>query len=189
MHFKSEIFSQKHTLREDICRKRKALAPKVSGQAFLAQFQKLNWEKYQVFASYAPLASEADVSMINEYLLLQGKTLALPVVEADNKPLVFRQMQAKEELTKGRFGILIAKGKIVTPEVILIPLVAFDKSGNRLGMGGGFYDRTLEVLPDSLRIGVAFSVQEVAHIPTGTHDKKLHLIITEKEIISVSEIS
>jgi 5-formyltetrahydrofolate cyclo-ligase len=68
---------------------------------------------------------------------------------------------------------------MVTPDVLLIPLLAFDGEGNRLGYGGGFYDRTIARLPRALRIGCAFAAQELDSVPIGPYDQRLNAVVTE----------
>ena len=182
MNTEAEIFLQKQTLREEIRLRRNYFIHDAGAEDFLLQIKKLCLDKYKVFASYVPLSFEADVSLLNEYLLQEGKILGLPEVVANDKPLVFRRRQSGDAMVKGRLGIAVPVGEEVIPEVIFLPLEAFDLQGNRLGKGGGFYDRTLQALPNALRIGVAFSAQEVSVVPVLANDEKLHIIVTEKEL-------
>jgi 5-formyltetrahydrofolate cyclo-ligase len=75
----------------------------------------------------------------------------------------------------------------MTPEVLFVPLLAFDRCGRRLGYGGGYYDRTLAGLPAALAIGCAFAAQEVAAVPAGPGDWRLDAVATEREVIVVKE--
>ncbi len=74
-------------------------------------------------------------------------------------------------------------GEFVTPDWLIVPLLAFDRSGARLGYGGGYYDRTLALLSGATAIGVAYAAQEIAQVPTGPHDVPLHAIATEQGLI------
>jgi 5-formyltetrahydrofolate cyclo-ligase len=82
-----------------------------------------------------------------------------------------------------RFGTAYPDGPIAEPDMLLVPLLAFDRAGHRLGYGGGYYDRTLATLPTHPAIGIAYAAQEIPHIPPGPHDHPLPTIITESEII------
>jgi 5-formyltetrahydrofolate cyclo-ligase len=92
---------------------------------------------------------------------------------------VFRAWQPGERLLPGRFGTSHPAGEELRPEVLLIPLLAFDRHGNRLGYGGGFYDRTIGRLPGARRIGCAFATQELDSVPVGPYDQRLHAVLTE----------
>ena len=138
----------------------------------------------QVIAGFAPIGSEIDLCPLLRALHAQGETLALPVTGAAGTPLRFRQWTPGSPLTHDRFGAATpTSGDFVTPSVILVPLLAFDARGQRLGYGGGFYDRTLAALratSDVFACGVGFAAQQVASVPTGTHDRPLDGILTEQ---------
>lgn len=131
---------------------------------------------------------EIDPAPLAAALLAQGHGLCLPVVVAADKALVFRAWKPGDPLLPGAFGIPepLAHKPAVEPNVLLVPLVAFDRRGNRLGQGGGYYDRTLAQRrrkPGVLAIGLGFSVQEAPSVPAASGDQSLDLIVTEKEII------
>jgi 5-formyltetrahydrofolate cyclo-ligase len=132
-----------------------------------------------VIAGFWPIADEIDIRPLLHGLAERGHPIALPVTGRRGEPLVFRAWQPGETLLPGRFGTSHPAGPEVTPDILLMPLLAFDSQGNRLGYGGGFYDRTVALLPRALRIGCAFSVQELDSVPTGPYDQKLHAIATE----------
>ena len=110
--------------------------------------------------------------------------MAFPIVTGSN-PLEFREVSDIELLETGYRGIPEpgAQLDIVKPDLILCPMTGFDRSLNRLGQGGGHYDRTFEKHPEAIRVGLAWSVQEVDEIPVGPHDIDLHMVVTECEII------
>ncbi|GAN71501.1 hypothetical protein ASY01nite_15110 [Acetobacter syzygii] len=83
----------------------------------------------------------------------------------------------------GRFGTHYPDGPVMEPDLVLVPLLGFDRAGHRLGYGGGYYDRTLAALPHATSIGYAPSTQEVGHLPCGPYDQPLSCIVTEKEVI------
>jgi 5-formyltetrahydrofolate cyclo-ligase len=110
--------------------------------------------------------------------------VGVPVIMAAATPLKFREWAPGVAMVAGEFGALIpAEGAWVTPQVVIVPLLAFDARGYRLGYGGGFYDRTLQGLRAKgpvLAIGFAFAAQEVDEVPTGAFDQKLDMVVTEK---------
>jgi 5-formyltetrahydrofolate cyclo-ligase len=142
-------------------------------------------------AGYRPIRGEIDPAGAFPELLERGHRLCLPVVEATDAPLIFKSWQPGEPLEKSRYGIEAphARAQIVTPEALIVPLVAFDAAGHRLGYGAGYYDRTIRALREAGKtvqiIGVAFSVQQVDFIPPDGHDEKLDMIVTQKGILKL----
>lgn len=133
-----------------------------------------------VLAGYMPMRSELDP------LLAMGRhdgPVCVPVIIAQGRALRFRQWSPHAEMVRGTFGALIPRDGIWRePEVMIVPLVAFDRSGGRLGYGGGFYDRTIEGLRAKgtlTTIGFAFDAQELDDLPLETTDQKLDMIVTE----------
>lgn len=114
--------------------------------------------------------------------------VAVPVIIARGEPLRFRRWMPDSPLVDGGFGAMIpVAGDWVTPRVLIVPLVAFDRAGNRLGYGGGFYDRTLAQLRAAgpvTAIGFAWAAQEADDLPLEPTDQPLDLIVTESEIIT-----
>lgn len=141
-----------------------------------------------IVAGYSPIRSELDPGPLMETFRLQGAKLALPVIVARARPLLFRAWHAGEPLKKGALGILEPDERAaeVAPDVLLVPLAAFDRNGHRIGYGAGHYDRSLSLLRAKKRctaIGLAFSVQEVDAVPHDHHDQRLDYVLTEREII------
>lgn len=136
-----------------------------------------------VVASYLPIAGEIDPAPLIEAAVAAGCRLALPYVV--DRPTPIRFLAADGPLTAGPFGLTqpAADAEPLEPGVILTPLVAFDRSGNRLGWGAGHYDRAFSEHPHAWRIGIAWSVQEVDALSPDPWDVPLHAIVTEKEWI------
>ena len=115
--------------------------------------------------------------------------IVLPVVSSSNK-MSFKSWIFKEPLYVSKFGILEPKNtkKEIVPDLLLVPLVAFDSELNRIGYGKGYYDRSLEkiskIRKSAISLGIAYSFQECRSIPTNKHDFKLNYIFTERGIIS-----
>lgn len=143
--------------------------------------------KEQIVAAYWPKGKEFDVRYILDDLLGQGIVCALPVVTKDNRVMPFARWDAEMELEENAFGVMQPKDKdYVTPDIILVPMLAFDRRGYRLGYGGGHYDATLEALraeKDILVIGVGYAEQAVLfNLPVEEHDQKLDMILTPRGV-------
>ena len=134
----------------------------------------------KALAGYMPMRTEIDPLPARS--AHQG-LVGVPVIMAAATPLKFREWGPGVAMVAGEFGALIpAEGAWVTPQVVIVPLLAFDSRGFRLGYGGGFYDRTLQGLRAKgpvLAIGFAFAAQEVDAVPTDDFDQRLDLIVTE----------
>lgn len=141
-------------------------------------------EQSEVVALYSAMGSEAPTARLTEFLIESGKTLCFPVVMGDS-PLEFRQVDTIDLLETGYQDIAEpgAGCPVVVPDLIITPMVAFDRSMGRLGQGKGHYDRSFEKYPEATRVGLAWSVQEADNIPMQPHDVTLHMIVTESEII------
>lgn len=141
-------------------------------------------EDSDVVALYSAMGSEAPTAKLIEYLIEIEKTLAFPTVIGES-PLELRRVDNVDLLETGYKNISEpgADCPVVTPDLIIAPMIAFDRSMGRLGQGGGHYDRTFEKYPEAIRIGLAWSVQETDSVPMQPHDVTLHMIVTESEII------
>ncbi|MEX0922763.1 MAG: 5-formyltetrahydrofolate cyclo-ligase [Rhodovibrionaceae bacterium] len=140
-------------------------------------------------SGYWPMGSELDVRPLLQRLHERGQRLCLPVVVRAGARLMFRLWQPGDELVPAGFGTQVPPDSQpdVIPNVLLVPLLAFDRQGYRLGYGGGFYDRTLAHWREKrkiLAIGVAYAGQEMPAVPRGAHDQALDLIVTEEEIVT-----
>ncbi|MBA3880705.1 MAG: 5-formyltetrahydrofolate cyclo-ligase [Sphingobium sp.] len=138
-----------------------------------------------VMASYLPIAGEIDPAPITDAALAIGWQLALPHVTARDRPMRFLGWTPGEPLIGGPFGLRqpADNAREVAPDLILTPLVAFDTALNRLGQGAGYYDRAFAALPDAMRIGIAWSAQQVPKVPVDDWDIPLHAVLTEQQWI------
>lgn len=135
-----------------------------------------------IVAGYYTMSTEIDCNYILKELA-KTHTVALPSIQGDH--LVFREWDTKESsLVKGKFGIPEPQGNQVTPQVVLAPLLGFDDNCFRLGYGGGFYDKAFEHL-EALKIGVAFSTQQVKQLPVEEFDMPLDFVVTELGVTSI----
>ena len=137
-------------------------------------------------AGYMPIRTEIDILPAMEHLSKDSE-IGVPVIRGAGQPLDFHRWTPGCKMTDGPFGARIPEMQIeVTPQVVILPLVAFDRRGFRLGYGGGFYDRTLELLRAAgpvLAVGFAYGAQELACVPTEPTDQPLDAMVTDKEII------
>jgi len=137
-----------------------------------------------VLGGFWPMGQEIDVRPLLRELHARGHTIGLPVTPPRGQPLAFRAWTPGQPMAVGPLGTQYpAEGAAVTPDWLIVPLLAFDRAGGRLGYGGGYYDRTLRLLPGATSIGVAYSNQELPEVPMGPHDFRLHAIATERELI------
>jgi 5-formyltetrahydrofolate cyclo-ligase len=138
-----------------------------------------------VVAGYSPIRSEIDPTPLMRTLAALGVQLALPAITARGKSLIFRAWSVNDRLMLGSLGILEpspAAAELV-PDIMLVPLAAFDRAGHRIGYGAGHYDVTLAHLRKVkaiIGIGLAFAVQEIKAVPMQPHDVALDYVLTEK---------
>ncbi len=137
-----------------------------------------------IIAGFWPLQGEIDTRPLMNALATAGWPICLPVTPKRGFPLTFRAWKPGEPLIPGRFDTKHPTGEEEQkPDFILVPLLAFDAAGNRLGYGGGYYDRTFATLPNAFRLGCAFSAQQTEKVPTGPDDVKLNAVATELALI------
>lgn len=185
------FLSRKRVLREKMKAERRAAAaarpdaPKHAARAFM---DAIPVDGGAVVALYYPLKDELDPGPLAEALAARGTALALPVVVRRNAPLAFRRWTPGETLVDGRYGAMTPpeSAEAAMPDIVVAPLVAFDRAGARLGYGGGYYDRTLEALRATratLAVGYAYGAQEVDVLPLAPLDQRLDWIVTERGAI------
>lgn len=136
-----------------------------------------------VVGGFMPLPNEIDILPLLHALHDRAYKVALPETPPTGQRLLFRAWTPETKLRPGRFGTLHPEGALLEPDFLLVPLLAFDLKGNRLGYGGGYYDRTIDALPHAFRLGCAYALQQVETIPTEPTDQPLHAIATEKAIL------
>ncbi len=139
-----------------------------------------------VVASYVPIGGEADPAAFDRAAIAAGAVLAWPVVVDRASPIAFH---SDEPLHDGPFGLRqpAADTPTVAPAIILTPLVGFDSACNRLGQGAGHYDRAFAALPHALKIGIAWSVQQVDRLPCDPWDVALDAVVTETDLFLPGE--
>lgn len=143
-----------------------------------------------VIAGYSTIRSEVDITEALRDYAAGGNRVCLPRVTKPKLTLDFLEWLPGGELAMGHYNIAEPiSGEVLTPEVVLLPLLAFDRAGYRLGYGAGHYDATLAELkksnPKLLSIGIGFAFQEVDKLPHEAHDMPMDMIITDREVIRV----
>lgn len=143
-----------------------------------------------IVAGFMPMKSEINPLPLLRALTGAGARLALPVVAGPGKPLIMRAWAFGEPLMAGVWGIRQPEpaAPAVAPDILIVPLLAFDRAGHRVGYGAGYYDRTIAALravQPVLAIGLAFAAQEIAAVPATPHDAPLDLVLTEREVIEL----
>jgi 5-formyltetrahydrofolate cyclo-ligase len=161
---------------------RRAAASKAAAVHF---FDGVPLKSGAVVAAYWPIRDELDIKPVLTRLMDDGQPVCLPVVLGDGLPLQLRLWQPGAALYPSGFGTLAPDelAPIVEPDVILMPLVGYDKHGTRLGYGGGYYDRTLgRISTKPMLLGFAFAHQEFDHSPRDSHDVPLDAVVTENGV-------
>jgi len=176
----------KALLRREARARREILAKAIPDFAsrLAAHAPSLAISKDSLVGGYVALPGEADPHLLLEALRAAGHDIALPRVESKGAPLVFHLWQKGQPLKPGTLNILEPESRwpIAHPHILLVPLLAFDARGHRLGYGGGYYDRTLEVLRAKgpvRAVGIAYSGQEIENVPDENHDHLLDMVLTE----------
>jgi len=184
---KAELRSELRKIRQAFVKQRFSKALPIE-EAVIHPLNRV-FDAAKVVAGYLPVGSEADPHDVMTSALSHGKPLVLPCLSAKDAPLVFRcwAMDDPTETAPGGFQQPLSSQMILEPDLILLPMLGFDRMGNRIGQGAGHYDRALELRPTALRIGIAWSVQEVDTIPADPWDVPLDAIMTEAEWILPTE--
>lgn len=182
---------EKARLRRESLARRDALAPderaRLSAQVALRVAGVIADLEAKSVAAYVPLRSEVDVMPLLDLVIERKAITCLPAIVGDD--LVFRSWVPGSELVPGPFNSREppANAAEIVPDVVVVPLAAFDRRGNRLGYGRGFFDRAIAGLRqrglDPWLVGAAFAVQEVEAIPVEPHDVPLNAIVTEAESV------
>jgi 5-formyltetrahydrofolate cyclo-ligase len=186
------VSSSKNELRASALARRDALSLQEranAARAIATRMPPLEIMPSTIVAGYAPIRSEIDPAQLMQSFAARDAALAMPAISARNAALAFRAWKKGEALAPGVFGIPepSATAAEVVPDILLVPLAAFDRAGHRIGYGAGYYDRTLAHLRRQktvTAIGLAFAVQEIPQVPALAHDVRLDYVLTETELLS-----
>jgi 5-formyltetrahydrofolate cyclo-ligase len=190
--------STRQLLRSQLKQQRASLSnAQRSAAASLWAAQAKNWWRGQkiptnnIIAAYVPLRDELNISPFTRWLCAQGYRLCLPTIRQQSRELIFRQWQPGDDmLPHPRYQIQepLPHAPPCMPDLVLVPLLGFDLSGQRMGYGGGYYDATLQALrmqnSNLLAIGCAYALQQCEPLPTAPHDQPLDRVITEEQVHS-----
>ncbi len=183
---------EKSRIRDEINRKRNALArdeAESKSTAIAASLAKTaEYKDAKAVMFYAAKGKEVQTAMIVEAALREGKTVLLPITNMEKKEIEASVIENYgSDLKKGAFGIMEPKQKMAFDEAqisaIIVPGIAFDTEGHRLGYGHGFYDKLLHRLTNAVKIGLAYDFQIMDKLPRESHDEKMDIIVTENRII------
>jgi len=167
-------------------RRKEAHGRGLDGAAQTRLLELLAPHRGRVIAGFVPIRSEINPLPVMVDLAADGP-VAVPVVEGAGQPLSFKQWRPGCRMAPGPFGAAVpVEGAVLVPEVLIVPLVAFDRRGGRLGYGGGYYDRTLQERRAKgrvLAVGYAYGAQEVDAVPVSPLDQNLDWIVTERGAI------
>ncbi len=152
-----------------------------------------NYKNISTASLYYPINNEIEPFEFIKYFEDRDITMSMPVMDIKKNTIIFRKWAPKDKLISGPFGILEPsfEKEIVLPQIMIVPLLMFDRELFRLGYGGGFYDKSIIKLKKYFQkekkffitIGLAYSEQEIEKVPIEKHDMKLDYIVTEKELL------
>ncbi|HJJ36729.1 MAG TPA: 5-formyltetrahydrofolate cyclo-ligase [Methanocorpusculum sp.] len=145
-------------------------------------------DRYRVIMVYAAKDPEVETLVYINNMLAAGKTIVVPIIEKETHTLRLSRLRSVSALRPSTFNVPEPIGSEIpidasAVECVILPMVGFDRTGNRLGYGAGYYDRFLAANPSLYKIGIAYSCQEVALVPTDAYDIRMDEIITETDIL------
>jgi 5-formyltetrahydrofolate cyclo-ligase len=183
-----DLADAKQALRQRMLAAREAWDPVAAGLA-LAQhvLRAAKPPAGAVVSGFWPIGHEIDIRPLMVALHERGHPIVLPVTPKRGNPLSFLRWRPGDVLQPERFGTFRPIGEPAIPDYLLVPLLAFDRRGHRLGYGAGFYDRTLAGLPGRFALGVAYAAQEVPEVPIGASDVALDAVATDSGMIVCKE--
>jgi 5-formyltetrahydrofolate cyclo-ligase len=191
----TETDSPKAQLREQAFARRDALLADeraAAAEAIAARRFPVTVTTGMIVSGFSPMKTEINPLPLMRKAVQLGARLALPAIAARGKPLIMRAYAFGDELARGQWGIRepTADAPEVAPDILIVPLAAFDRSGHRIGYGAGYYDMTINALRAKKRViamGIAFAAQEITSVPATERDARLDFVLTEREVIDFRE--
>ena len=191
LNLADQIPRQKELLRNEALARRDALPPaqrQEAAETIAARKFPVAVPPGAVVSGFMPMKSEINPLPLLKRLAAEGVKLALPVVVGRGKPLIMRAWEFGAPLEPGAWEIRQPKSAApeVDPDILIVPLAAFDRAGHRIGYGAGYYDITitrLRSIKAVVAIGIGFAAQEIPRVPATERDARLDLVLTEREII------
>ncbi len=192
----STVADQKARLREQTLALRDvfpAVMRAAAAETIAARPFPLRIERGMVVSGFSPMKTEINPIPLMRKLADAGVQLALPAIAGRGKPLIMRAWNFGDAFKAGQWGIRepVAEAPEIAPDILIVPLAAFDRSGHRIGYGAGYYDMTINALRAKkpvTAIGIAFATQEIPHVPATERDARLDLVLTERETIDFREL-
>ncbi len=185
---KDELRRRFLSLRDSMSRDHRLMLSKVIQERLLSLSE---FKRSSIVGCYSAIGSEVDTSIIASHVLIQGKVLAYPRILGMGK-MEFRAVSDPMlDLTLGKYSILepLESCKLIEPDLLIVPAIAWDEHGYRIGYGKGYYDRYIRSshAKASIYIGLAYDFQVISSIPHTIHDAKVDIIVTEKRVIYTDE--
>ena len=189
----TETEPTKAALRGEALAKRDALPAaerQAAAEAIAARAFPIEVAPGTIVSGFMPMTTEINPLPLLRKLADAGAQLALPAIAGRGKPLIMRAWTFGDQLKSGQWGIRepTPDAAEVKPDILIVPLAAFDRAGHRIGYGAGYYDMTISALRAKKKvvaIGVAFAAQEIAKVPATERDEALDLVLTEREAIDL----
>lgn len=182
-HISPELIEAKRLVRQRMLAAREAWDPAFGAAVAEHVLRELRPPTGAVVSGFWPMGKELDIRPLLGALHEQGHRIVLPETPKRGNPLIFRLWHPGAVMLPERFGTSRPDGEVLAPDFLLVPLLAFDRRGYRVGYGAGYYDRTLAGLPGRFRLGVAYAAQELDEVPAGPYDERLDAIATERGVI------
>src|SRR5215813_5582655 len=190
-----DLESQKGRLRQEALALRDALPAPVraaGAEVVAARPFPLKIEHGALVSGFSPMKSEINPVPLMRKLADAGARLALPAIAGRGKPLIMRAWNFGEPLAPGQWGIRepTPEAPEIAPDILIVPLAAFDRTGHRIGYGAGYFDMTINVLRAKkpvTAVGIAFAAQEISSVPATERDARLDLVLTEREVLDFRE--
>jgi 5-formyltetrahydrofolate cyclo-ligase len=182
-HIPAELIEAKRMVRRRMLAAREAWDPACGAALAEHVLREVPPPAEAVVSGFWPMGQEIDIRPLLLALHGRGHSIVLPETPKRGNPLIFRLWYPGAAMVRERFGTSRPDGEVRVPDFFLVPLLAFDRRGYRVGYGAGYYDRTLGGLPGRYRLGVAYAAQELDEVPAGAYDERLDAVATERGVI------